>query len=541
MQYTRVVAPDDGVITSRTVVVGQIAQAGGEMLRLLRQGRVEWRAEVPEGRLREVKTGQTARVTTADGMQLIGKVRTVAPTIQSGTRTGLVYVDLPKPESARPGMFARGEIETSKSAAVTLPLASIVVRDGYSYVFVVNDKQGVERRRIKTGALREGRVEVISGLEPTDRVVERGAGFLKDGDTIRVVESDEACARRSDGPCAGLRWRDMNLVTLSIHRPVPVMVLFVALTLAGFVGFTKLGVQDRPDMDIPTVTVTVNYPGVPPSQLETEVTRKIEDSVATATGIDHIRSTVTEGLSTTVIEFDLDRDVSEAVDDVRDAVSRIRSNLPGEIEEPIVSRVTTAGSPVVTYGVSARGMSEEELSWFVDLTVARELSAVEGMGAVKRVGGVDREIRVDLDPDALNALGTTAGDISRQLRRTQVELPGGEARIGNQEQSVRTVATAASVRTLPHFRSCCRTIARLRLDAIAEVQRPGLRAAPARAAGWQAHRRLRSHACRRRERARRGGWREGSGGAHERPLSRTSSSLKSATPSTTCASPIRTR
>jgi RND family efflux transporter MFP subunit len=192
LRYTRVVAPDDGVVTSRTVVVGQIAQAGGEMLRLLRQGRVEWRAEIPEGRLREVKVGQAARVTTADGSELTGKVRTVAPTIQSGTRTGLVYVDLPKPEDARPGMFARGEIEISRSSASTLPLASIVVRDGYSYVFVVNARQGVERRRIQTGTLRNGRVEVLSGLKPTDQVVERGAGFLKDGDTVRVVESDES-------------------------------------------------------------------------------------------------------------------------------------------------------------------------------------------------------------------------------------------------------------------------------------------------------------------------------------------------------------
>jgi len=191
-KYTRVVAPDDGVITSRTVVVGQIAQAGGEMLRLLRQNRVEWRAEVPEARMRDVKAGQSARVTTADGAQLTGTVRTVAPTVQSGTRTGLVYVDLPKPEGARPGMFARGEIEVSRSSAATLPLASIVVRDGFSYVFVVNDAQGVERRRVQTGTVRDGRVEVVSGLTTNDRVVERGAGFLKDGDSIRVVESDDA-------------------------------------------------------------------------------------------------------------------------------------------------------------------------------------------------------------------------------------------------------------------------------------------------------------------------------------------------------------
>jgi HlyD family secretion protein len=191
LRYTRVVAPDDGVVTSRTVVVGSIAQAGGEMLRVLRQSRIEWRAEIPEARLREIKIGQPVHVTTADGSELTGKVRSVAPTVQSGTRTGLVYVDLPKGESARPGMFARGEIETSRSAATTLPLASIVVRDGYSYVFVVDEKQGVERRRIQTGTVRGGRVEIVSGLQASDRVVERGAGFLKDGDRIRVVETDE--------------------------------------------------------------------------------------------------------------------------------------------------------------------------------------------------------------------------------------------------------------------------------------------------------------------------------------------------------------
>jgi RND family efflux transporter MFP subunit len=190
LRYTRVIAPDDGVVTSRTVVVGQIAQAGGEMLRLLRQGRVEWRAEVPEARMRDVKVGQSARVTTADGTELLGTVRTVAPTVQSGTRTGLVYVDLPKPQGARPGMFARGEIEISRSNAVTLPLASVVVRDGFSYVFIVNEKQGVERRRVQTGTVRNGRVEVLTGLEAGENVVERGAGFLKDGDTVRVVASD---------------------------------------------------------------------------------------------------------------------------------------------------------------------------------------------------------------------------------------------------------------------------------------------------------------------------------------------------------------
>ena len=187
LRYAHVLSPDDGVITSRTVVVGQIAQAGNEMLRLLRNGRVEWRAEIPEGRLRDVHVGQIVRVTMADGSQLTGRVRTVAPTVQSGTRTGLVYVDLPKPDGARPGMFARGEIEVSRGMAATLPLASVVVRDGYSYVFVVTGDQRVERRRVETGGVREGRVEIVTGLNADERVVERGAGFLQDGDRITVV------------------------------------------------------------------------------------------------------------------------------------------------------------------------------------------------------------------------------------------------------------------------------------------------------------------------------------------------------------------
>jgi HlyD family secretion protein len=192
LRYTRVLSPDEGVVTSRTVVVGQIAQAGAEMLRLLRQNRIEWRAEVPEARMREISVGKTVRVTTVDGSKLTGSVRAIAPTVHSGTRTGLVYVDLPNPGSARAGMFARGEIETSSAKAYTLPMASVVVRDGYSYVFIVKGENDVERRRIETGSMRDGRVEVISGLEDGDRVVERGAGFLKDGDRINVVAPEQA-------------------------------------------------------------------------------------------------------------------------------------------------------------------------------------------------------------------------------------------------------------------------------------------------------------------------------------------------------------
>jgi len=186
LRFTSVTAPDDGVITSRTVTVGQIAQAGNEMLRLLRNGRIEWRGEVPETRLGELAEGQSVTVTTADGVSFKGKIRVVSPTISSGNRTGLVYVDLPADERLRPGMFARGEIEIGRGLTSVVPLESIVSADGYSYVFVLNSNDTVARRHIETGAVYEGSIEVLSGLSAGELVVNKGAGFLKDGDLVNV-------------------------------------------------------------------------------------------------------------------------------------------------------------------------------------------------------------------------------------------------------------------------------------------------------------------------------------------------------------------
>lgn len=189
VRYTRVQAPYDGVITSRAVNVGQVAQAGSEMLRLLRDGRVEWRGEIPEARLKEVKAGQVAKLMTADGTELIGKVRVVGPTVASSNRMGLVYVDITSGSGARPGMFARGVIETSSAQAKLVPLAGIVAQDGYSYVYVLQAGDKVERRRVQTGTIVGDDIEIVSGLESGERIVGRGAAFLKNGDQVRVVGS----------------------------------------------------------------------------------------------------------------------------------------------------------------------------------------------------------------------------------------------------------------------------------------------------------------------------------------------------------------
>jgi RND family efflux transporter MFP subunit len=188
LRYTRVTAPDDGVIFARTVAVGQIASVGGEMLRMVRRGRLEWRAEIPEARMREIQAGQAVKLTTADGSILEGKVRTVAPVIDSSTRSGLVYVDIDS-AAARAGMFARGEVVLANQAAQMVPIPCVIFQDGYSYVFVITEQQSVQRRRVETGMVKDNAIEIIRGIAPGERVVEKGAGFLKDGEKVSVVTS----------------------------------------------------------------------------------------------------------------------------------------------------------------------------------------------------------------------------------------------------------------------------------------------------------------------------------------------------------------
>ena len=261
----------------------------------------------------------------------------------------------------------------------------------------------------------------------------------------------------------------MNVSAWSIKNPIPAVLLFIMLTLVGLMGFSGMKVQNFPDIDLPTVTVTAALPGASPAQLETEVARKLENSVATLQGIKHIYTKVQDGSVMVTVEFRLEKPTQEAVNDVRDAVSRIRADLPGDLRDPVISKLNVAGAPILTYTVASSRMDDEALSWFVDHTVAKRLLSVKGVGVVARVGGVSREVSVALDPGRLLALNATAADVSRQLRRIQQEASGGRVDLGGAEQSVRTIATVKSADELAAMDITLSDGRRVRLDQIANV------------------------------------------------------------------------
>ncbi|HEX5276277.1 MAG TPA: efflux RND transporter permease subunit [Fluviicoccus sp.] len=262
----------------------------------------------------------------------------------------------------------------------------------------------------------------------------------------------------------------MNVSSWSIRNPIPSVLLFVMLTLLGLMGFRAMKIQNFPDIDLPTVSVTATLPGASPAQMETEVARKIENSVATLQGIKHIYTKTASGTANVTVEFRLEKPTQEAVDDVRDAVSRIRADLPGDLRDPVISKMNLAGTPVLTYTIDSSRMDEEALSWYVDHDVNKALLSVKGVGSVSRVGGVTREVRIEPDPEKLLALNASAGDISRQLRQVQQEASGGRTDIGGLEQSVRTIATVQTAEELAAMEIPLSDGRRVRLDQLASVQ-----------------------------------------------------------------------
>lgn len=238
----------------------------------------------------------------------------------------------------------------------------------------------------------------------------------------------------------------------AIRNPVPTIVLFLLLSLSGAVSFSKLRINDMPDIDIPAVDISVVRTGAAPTEIETQITRLIEDSVSGLGNVEHIRSTVTEGLSTTSVEFALGTDIDRATDDVRNAVNSIRPSLPADVIEPTVQRIDATGQPILTFIVDAPTMIIDDLSWFIDNDVAKATLSVRGVSKIERAGGVDQEIRVRLDPDRLMALGITAFEVSEQLKAQNIDQPGGRTTLGSREQAVRTLGSAESVETLAQTR-----------------------------------------------------------------------------------------
>ncbi len=262
----------------------------------------------------------------------------------------------------------------------------------------------------------------------------------------------------------------MNISAWAIRQPIPSLVLFLILMILGLMAFRSLPVERFPNIDIPLVSVTITQSGASPSELETQVARKVEDAIASITGVKHMSTVLTDGVATTNVEFELETNTDRALNDVKDAIARIRSDLPRTIDEPIVQRIEIAGLPILTYAVAAPQKTLEELSWFIDDTVDKELKSVRGVAEVRRVGGVKREIRVSLDPYRLLALGITAGDVNAQLRAVNTDLAGGRSEIGGAEQTIRTLGGAPSVEriaataiTLPGGR-------KVRLDELGTVE-----------------------------------------------------------------------
>ena len=239
-----------------------------------------------------------------------------------------------------------------------------------------------------------------------------------------------------------------NISSWSIRNPIPIILLFILLTLGGAVGFSGMRINNNPDIDFPLIIVSAARPGAAPSEMEVQVTRLIEDSLSGLSGVRHINSSISDGISTTTIEFELGTDTDRATNDVRNAVTGLRSSLPQDMQEPAVQRFDITGDALITYVVRSPTMTPEQISWFIDNEVSRALLAVGGVGEVNRSGGVDREMRVELDPDRLASYGVTAAAVSQALTSVNSDLPGGRVTVAGSERAIRTLGAAGSVEQL---------------------------------------------------------------------------------------------
>ncbi len=240
----------------------------------------------------------------------------------------------------------------------------------------------------------------------------------------------------------------MGISSWSIRNPIPSILLFLILTFAGLFSYKKMSINNMPSVVVPMVSVQITQPGASASEIEKQVTKKVEGSLAGMQGVKHITSVISEGYSNTTIEFQLDVEFDRAVNDSRDAVSKVREQLPKTIQEPIIQRLEIDGGAILIYSIIAPEMRTEDLSWFIDDTLNRELLSVKGVASIKRDGGTDHEITINLDPRKISSYGVTASEISQQIAKTNVDLPGGHIEIGGVEYSLRTLGNADSAAAL---------------------------------------------------------------------------------------------
>lgn len=243
-----------------------------------------------------------------------------------------------------------------------------------------------------------------------------------------------------------------NISAGAIRNPIPPILLILALLFAGWTAYGRLPINQLPNVDFGGFTVTVAQAGAAPAEMETQITQRIEAALTSVEGVKRVVSTISPGVSVTTVEMESDGDLGRAVDDARDAVQRIRADLPADITEPVVQRIDAASQPIGYYAFEGEGMTPQDISWFIDNDLQRELLAVPGVSAVTRLGGVDREIRVELDPGRMLAYGVSADRVSSQLRAINADLPGGQAQVGGQAQSIRTLGGAQSVQELENLR-----------------------------------------------------------------------------------------
>jgi multidrug efflux pump subunit AcrB len=240
----------------------------------------------------------------------------------------------------------------------------------------------------------------------------------------------------------------MNFSAWSIRNPVAPLLAFVLLMMLGYQSFNALPITRFPNIDVPLVAVSANQPGAAPAEMETQVTKVIEDAVSGITGVKNVTSSVLDGNSTTAIEFRMEIPTDKAVSDVKDAIDRIKADLPADVEAPNVTRIDVEGQAIMTFAVSSANMTFEELSYFVDDVIKRGLQGKPGVGKVDRYGGADREIRIALDPVKLGSFGVTAQSVSQQLKITNTNQGGGRADFGSGEQAIRTMGDAGDVARL---------------------------------------------------------------------------------------------